>query len=123
MTETILTPDSEILADKIVQGILEKKGENIVKIDLRNMHNSISDYFVICHGTSNRHVDAISDSIVEEVRKELGDKPNAVEGKNLAEWILIDYVNVIVHVFQEEQREHYALEDLWADAPTENITE
>ncbi|MEQ9188472.1 MAG: ribosome silencing factor [Cryomorphaceae bacterium] len=121
MTATQSVNYSEELADFIIEGIREKKGLEIVRVDLRNMHNSISDYFVICHATSDRQVDAISQSIEDVVRKRNGDRPNAVEGKRNADWILLDYVDVVVHVFKEEIRRLYALEDLWADAPIEQI--
>ncbi len=115
------TVNSEELADFIIEGIREKKGLEIVRVDLRKIHNSISDFFVICHASSDRQVDAISESIEEIVKKRSGDRPNTVEGKRNAEWILIDYVDVVVHVFKEEMRRLYALEDLWADAPIEQL--
>lgn len=123
MTDTPKPVNSEELADCIIEGIREKKGLEIVRVDLREIHNSISDYFVICHATSDRQVDAISDSVEETVREKLGDRPNAVEGRQNAEWILMDYVDVVVHVFKEELRRLYALEDLWADAPIEQLGE
>lgn len=121
MTASKTVNYSEELADFIIEGIREKKGLEIVRVDLRNIHNSISDYFVICHATSDRQVDAISQSIEDVVRKRNGDRPNTVEGKRNADWILLDYVDVVVHVFKEEIRRLYALEDLWADAPIEQI--
>lgn len=123
MTKAEKAVTSEELADAIIEGILEKKGLEIVRVDLREVHNSVSDFFVICHATSDRQVDAISDSVFDVVRDQLGDKPNAVEGKQNAEWILMDYVDVVVHVFKKELREFYALEDLWADAPIEQFGE
>jgi len=113
--------NSEILAAQIIEGIKEKKGLDIVKIDLRKIGNSISDFFIVCHGSSNRQVDAIAESVLEVVRESIGDRPNSVEGRTNAEWILLDYVDVVVHVFQEKMREMYSLEDLWADAPLEKI--
>jgi len=121
MTDTNRAATSEDLADAIIEGIRDKKGQEIVRVDLREMHNSISDYFVICHATSDRQVDAISDSVEKWVRERLGDRPNTIEGKQNAEWVLMDYVDVVVHVFKEEVRRLYALEDLWADAPIEQI--
>lgn len=121
MTDTNRAATSEDLADAIIDGIRDKKGQEIVRVDLREMHNSISDYFVICHATSDRQVDAISDSVEKWVRERLGDRPNTIEGKQNAEWVLMDYVDVVVHVFKEEVRRLYALEDLWADAPIEQI--
>lgn len=90
-------------------------------MDLRDIGNAISDFFVICHGTSNRQVDAIADSVLDEVKKLTGERPVNTEGKQNAEWVLIDFVDVVVHVFQEKFREHYALEELWADASIEQI--
>lgn len=113
--------DSEKLAGIIIKGIQEKKGQSIIKMDLRDIGSAISDFFVICHGTSNRQVDAIADSVLDEVKKLTGERPINTEGKQNAEWVLIDFVDVVVHVFQEKFREHYALEELWADASIEQI--
>jgi ribosome-associated protein len=121
MTKKNKLSNSEILAAQIIEGIKEKKGLDIVKIDLRKIGNSISDFFIVCHGSSNRQVDAIAESVLEVVRESIGDRPNSVEGRTNAEWILLDYVDVVVHVFQEKMREMYSLEDLWADAPLEKI--
>lgn len=121
MTRKPKTNQSEKLAAYIIEGIQEKKGISIVKVDLRDIQNAISDYFVICHGTSDRQVGAIADSVVDVVREKFGDKPNAIEGKQHGEWVLLDYVDVVVHIFQEKWRELYSLEDLWADAPIEQI--
>ena len=121
MTKETKAVNSEILAEYIVDGIREKKGQHIVKVDLRGHGNAVSDFFVICHGSSDRQVDAIADSIVETVRDRCGDRPNTVEGKQNAEWILLDYVDVVVHVFQEKLRDLYSIEDLWADVPIEQI--
>lgn len=115
-------PDQELL-DTIVDGILDKKGHNILVLDLRPTGNTMADWFVICHGNSNTQADAIADSVEDTVRKKLNSKPWHTEGFQNAEWILLDYVNVVVHVFQEHIREFYRLEDLWADAPTVKIEE
>ncbi len=121
MTKKNKLSNSEILAAQIIEGIKEKKGLDIVQIDLRKIGNSISDFFIVCHGSSNRQVDAIAESVLEAVRESIGDRPNSIEGRTNAEWILLDYVDVVVHVFQEKMRELYSLEDLWADAPLEKI--
>ena len=113
--------NSEILTDIIVNGILEKKGLEIKVLDMRKIGNAITDFYIICHGTSGRQVDSISDSIEELVRTQLEEKPICVEGRSQAEWILIDFANVIVHIFQEDVRALYALEDLWADAQVKTI--
>lgn len=111
------------LVNSIVEGILDKKGRNIVVLDLRPAGNGIADFFVICHGTSNTQAAALANSVEERVRKDLNVKPWHTEGFQNAEWILIDYVNVVVHVFQEHIRDFYRLEDLWADAPATKVDE
>ena len=108
--------NSEILADVVVKGILEKKGKNITCLDLRKIKNAVCDYFIICQGDSNIQVDAIAKSVEYEVKKAMGENPYHSEGFENAEWILIDYVNVVVHVFQKQIRDFYNLESLWADA-------
>jgi len=112
---------SKELTDVIVEGIQEKKGKNIVVLDMTKLDNSICQYFVICDGDSNIHVDAVADSVDEYVREKLSEKPFHVEGRENAEWILVDYVDVIVHVFQRSIREFYNLEGLWADAKRTEI--
>lgn len=107
--------------DYIIQGIQEKKGKQIVSLNLSAIENCMSNYFVICHGTSKPHVQAIAESIEDMVRISTGDKPLNKEGVENAEWILIDYFDVVVHVFQEDVRNFYKLEDLWADAETQYI--
>lgn len=114
---------SENLAEIAIKGIQEKKGHEIVKLDLRKLDHAIADYFIVCHATSNTHVSSIADSVEAEVKKTIGERPIATEGKNNGEWVLIDFSNVMVHVFQKEYREHYALEELWADAQIEQIKE
>lgn len=100
----------------IIEGIEEVKGHNINLLDLREIENTVCDYFIICNGTSNTHVNAIVNSIQKLVSKQLKDKPWHVEGSDTAEWVLMDYVNVVVHVFQEETRSYYDIEGLWGDA-------
>lgn len=108
--------DSEKLVQSIVQGIQEKKGKGIVSLNLTNLTNSVSNYFVICHGNSKVQVEAIAEAVEEIVREKLGDKTWHKEGHENAEWILLDYVDVVVHIFQENTRTFYNLEKLWADA-------
>ncbi|MFN6178200.1 MAG: ribosome silencing factor [Flavobacteriales bacterium] len=104
------------LVDAIVKGIQEVKGKEIVHLDLRGVPNTVCDHFVICHGDSVTQVGAIHDS-VERITKELvGETPWHTEGQRNAEWILMDYVDVVVHIFHRDKRGHYALEDLWGDA-------
>jgi|SRR5690554_3018651 len=100
----------------IISGIEEVKGHDINLLDLRDIENTVCDYFIICNGTSNTHVNAIVGSIQKTVSKAIKDKPWHVEGSENAEWVLMDYVNVVVHVFQKQVREYYDLEGLWGDA-------
>lgn len=100
----------------ILQGIEEVKGHNINLLDLREIENTVCDYFIICNGTSNTHVNAIVGSIQKTVSKAIQDKPWHVEGEDNAEWVLMDYVNIVVHVFQKQIREFYDIEGLWGDA-------
>ncbi|WP_291867584.1 ribosome silencing factor [Maribacter sp.] len=108
------SPD-ELIA-LILQGIEEVKGIDINLLDLREIENTVCDYFIICNGTSNTHVKAIVGSIQKIVSKTIKDKPWHVEGEDNAEWVLMDYVNVVVHVFQKQVREYYDIEGLWGDA-------
>ncbi len=114
---------SEILSEVIVKGMLEKKAIDIVVMDLRNVKNSIADFFVICSGSSDKQIDAISDSIDQEVFKTLKENVWHSEGKNNKEWMLLDYVDVVAHVFRKDRREFYSLERLWGDAEIREIKE
>ncbi|MER3373463.1 MAG: ribosome silencing factor [Allomuricauda sp.] len=100
----------------ILHGIEEVKGVDINLLDLREIENTVCDYFIICNGTSNTHVNAIVSSIQKTVSKAIHDKPWHIEGSENAEWVLMDYVNVVVHVFQKHIREFYDIEGLWGDA-------
>ena len=104
------------LISLIILGIEEVKGVDINLLDLREIENTVCDYFIICNGTSNTHVNAITSSIQKTVSKAIKDKPWHVEGSENAEWILMDYVNVVVHVFQKQIRDFYDIEGLWGDA-------
>lgn len=108
--------ETKVLVEQIVNGLQEKKGREIISLDLRKIDNAVSDYFVIASGDSNTQVAALAGSVEEMVQKELNDKPWHVEGTSNAEWVLMDYVTVVVHIFQREPREHYNIEGLWADA-------
>lgn len=112
---------SENLAEAAVRGIQEVKGHEILSIDLRKLPNSVSDFFIICHGTSNTQVEAIAKSVEKTVFSELKEDPVHKEGKENASWILLDYFNVVVHIFAEEARQFYNLEKLWADADVKEI--
>jgi ribosome-associated protein len=100
----------------IIDGIEDVKGVEINLLDLREIENTVCDYFVICNGTSNTHVNAIVSSIQKKVSKSIQSKPWKVEGTDNSEWVLLDYVNVVVHVFQRPIRERYDIEGLWGDA-------
>lgn len=104
------------LVESIIEGIREKKGSKIITMNLEKIKNAICDQFVICQANSRTQVEAIAHGLQEHVRKDLGVRPWQSEGSENAEWILIDYADVVVHVFQPQIREHYKLEELWADA-------
>jgi len=112
--------DTERLLETIVQGIQNKKGSDIVTVDLTVLENSFCQFFVICHGNSNIQVGAIAESVEERVREDLREKVWHREGMENAQWVLLDYGDVLVHIFQKEFRDFYNLEELWADA---NITQ
>ena len=115
--ENIYNKICKKLIDNIVEAIQDKKGHNIVSLDLSELEGTICDAFVVCNADSTTQVDAIADGIVEALEEKLGEKPRRVEGKTNAAWIAIDYVDVMVHIFLTPLREYYRLEQLWADAP------
>lgn len=123
MTKTSDQKSVVTTVDLIVKAIQEKKGTNISIIDLRNVMNASTDFFIICTGSSETNVQAISRSVEEILFETLNDKPLHVEGYLLANWILMDYFNTVVHIFKEEERLHYNLENLWADAEINNLTD
>lgn len=106
----------EALLSTVVDAMESLKGKEIVTLDLRETGTSVTDYFVICHANSKTQVDAIADKIIDEARDQQGVKPYHVEGRDNTEWILIDFVDVVVHVFLQSARKFYQLEELWADA-------
>ncbi len=109
------------LITQIIRGIEEVKGKDIEILDLRDIENTVSDYFIICNGTSNTQVNAIVNSVQKSVSKTLKEKPWHVEGSDNSEWVLMDYVHVVVHVFQKHIREFYDIEGLWGDAKSVKI--
>lgn len=115
------TVNTDELISTIIAGIEEVKGDDIEILDLRDIENTVCDYFIICNGNSNTQVNAIVGSVQKMVSKTLKDKPWHVEGEDNAEWVLIDYVNIVVHVFQKHIREFYDIEGLWGDAKTTSI--
>ncbi len=110
------TPNKELLIQKIIEAIQDVKGEDITLLDLTNIENSVAEAFIICSGNSNTQVSAIAGSVERKVRNEIQDRPWHVEGSDNAVWILVDYVSVVVHIFQKHIREYYDIEELWADA-------
>ncbi len=116
MRKTKDTEASELLVKAIVEGMQENKAKDIVILDLRKLNSAVCDFFVICSGDSSTQVDGIANSIARFTRKDLKEKPWHIEGKSNSEWILLDYVNVVSHVFYKDARSFYELEDLWADA-------
>lgn len=119
MTKKQVSTDDLIAV--IIQGIEEVKGEKIQLLDLRDIENTVCDYFIVCSGNSNTQVNAISGSVQKLVSKQIKDKPWHVEGESNSEWVLMDYVNVVVHVFQKHIREFYDIESLWGDAKITEI--
>lgn len=109
------------LITTIIKGIEEVKGNDIDILDLRELENTVCDYFIVCNGTSNTQVSAIVNSIQKTVSKELREKPWQIEGQSNSEWVLMDYVNIVVHVFQTHIREYYDIESLWGDAKITTI--
>jgi ribosome-associated protein len=105
----------------VIKGIQEVKGKDIVHLDLTNIPNAVCDHFLICHGESDTQVAAIATSVQKMMRESVGEKPWHVEGTQNAEWILVDYVDIVVHIFHKEKREFYDLEGLWADARVNSI--
>ena len=109
------------LIEKIVIGISDVKGQDIEMIDLRKIENRICDFYIICSGNSNTHVSAILESVKRKVSKNLKEKPSHTEGEENAEWILLDYINVVVHIFQKPIRDFYRIEELWGDCKINTI--
>lgn len=108
--------ESSEIKDLVVKGMMEKKARSVKVLDLREIKNAIADYFVICSGTSDTQIEAIADSLEEEVFKSSGQHPWQKEGKEFKDWILVDYVDVVAHVFSQTKRDFYAIEELWGDA-------
>ncbi|RZK41593.1 MAG: ribosome silencing factor [Pedobacter sp.] len=109
---------STYLSEIAVQGIQEKKGHDIVRLDLRDLNSSVSDYFIVCNADSSTQVKAIADSVEDEIYKLTQTNPWRKEGLENAEWIILDYFDIVVHIFRTEKRDFYGIEDLWGDAET-----
>jgi len=117
-----LTRNSKIFKT-IIQAIQEKKGEEIVSLDLRKIPEAVADFFIVCEAGSSTQVKAIADHIEESTKSNCGELPYAHEGRQTLQWVLIDYVNVVIHVMLPESRRFYKLEDMWSDAPQEKHTD
>lgn len=115
------TTEKQILIDTIVEAIQDTKGEKVMIFDLSTIENSVAETFIICSGNSNTQVSAIAGNIEKKVRNTLQERPWHVEGADNAMWVLVDYVSVVVHVFQQETREYYDIEELWGDAKITTI--
>ena len=112
---------SDVLTEAIIKGLLDKKGHEIVCLDLRQLNGAVADIFIVCHGISSTQVEGLARSVEEVVHEELNEWPTFIEGKENAQWVIIDYINVVVHIFQQEQRDYYGIERLWADAEIKKI--
>jgi len=109
------------IEELIIQALIEKKGEQIVCIDLKAMHHVLFDYFIICTGNSKPHVETLSEFVQETTKRQANIRPSYIEGRANGEWILMDYFNVIVHIFQPDIRQFYNIESLWSDAPCQQF--
>jgi ribosome-associated protein len=114
-----LNKNSKILKT-IIKAIQEKKGENIISLDLRKIHEAVADFFIICQANNQPQIRAITDFVEEEVKKKCGELPYHYEGKENMQWVIIDYVNVVVHIMMPETRKFYKLEEMWSDASLED---
>jgi ribosome-associated protein len=121
MTKKTAKSKSESICNAIVDGMQDNKAKDIVVLDLRKIDSAVCDFFIICTGESSTQVEGITDSITRSTRKDLKEKPWHIEGKTNKEWVLIDYVSVVAHVFYKEVREFYQLEELWSDAIRRDI--
>ena len=117
--ETTTNTNTKKLVGTIVEGLFKKKGIDVVSLDLTAIENTVCKYFIVCHADSDRQVDALADSVVETVREGTGEKVWHKEGLDTSTWVLLDYADVVVHIFQKEYRDLYKLEELWADAKLE----
>ena len=121
MPNTTNEVTSQNLAEKIVEAMVDLKGVAILTMDLRELDGAITDFFVVCTGTSDRHVQSLSERIMEMTKDDLAERPKSVEGLNKGEWVLLDYVNVVAHVFLKEKRSFFNIEELWGDAKFDRI--
>jgi len=113
-----INKETKLLKNLVIEALKDIKAEEIIELDLRKIDEAVTDYFIVCHGTSNTQVSALSDSVFKKVKDELSIFPKAQEGKVSGNWIILDYFDVVVHIFHKEAREYYQLEELWNDAKT-----
>ena len=123
MKSTLVRQDSDTLADVVVRGMQDRKASDIVVLNLKHLQNAVADYFIICSANSDTQLDAIARSVEEEVEKTIGEMPWQTEGRTNREWVLLDYVDVVVHVFLRDRRKFYSLEELWGDAEIKYVEE
>ncbi|MBF9236288.1 ribosome silencing factor [Hymenobacter sp. BT683] len=116
MKSTLVRQDSDTLAELVVRGMQDKKASDIVVLNLKELKNAVADYFIICSANSDTQLEAVARSVEEEIEKVTGESPWQTEGRTNREWVLLDYVDVVVHVFLRDRRKFYALEELWGDA-------
>lgn len=121
MTKRRKAAASEMLCKAVVKGMQEKKADDILILDLRKIANAAADFFVICSGNSDKQLEAIASSVNEEVYRQMNEDPRHVEGLQNKEWVLLDYFDVVVHIFRKDRRAYFALEKLWGDAPALEI--
>ena len=116
MVKSKVLNESTYVSELAIHGMQEKKGNDLVRLDLRNINSSVADYFVICHADSATQVKAIANSVEEEIYKAIQQDPWRKEGLEYGEWILLDYIDVVIHIFRTDKRGFYGVEDLWGDA-------
>lgn len=116
------TSDSELLINVITEGLLEKKARDIKLLDVREL-TTLTDYFLVCHGTSETQIRALANSALEKVKEKIGENVWKKEGMDARRWIILDYVNVVVHIFSEEKRNYYGIERMWNDAVITEISD
>lgn len=114
---------TEEIVDKVIEALEDSKAHEIVKIDLRKIENCFCSFFVICHGTSGTHIAGLTDAVKEKVKEALDETPFHTEGLHASQWVVLDYGDVVVHIFDKELRDYYQLEEFWGDGITEMIPE
>ena len=123
MTKKKKKADSEKLSKAIVSGMQEKKASDIVVMDMREIKNAVADFFIICSGASDKQLDAIAGSVDDEVYKKMKENPWHMEGRSNKEWVILDYITVVAHIFRKDKRAFYSIERLWGDAIITEIEE